>query len=130
MPQPTAQPVGISQETLQAISRAMANVTMHQRGTAYAARITDRETAMGGKTGTSQVRRISMAERRVGVRRNDDWIDEILANHTGQTPEKIHKDTERDFVLSAEEAKEYGIIDDVISSRQAADLTGPITRAS
>jgi len=57
-------------------------------------------------------------------------LDEILASHTGQTPERIHKDTERDFVLSAEEAKEYGIIDDVISSRHAADLTGPITRAS
>jgi ATP-dependent protease ClpP protease subunit len=33
-------------------------------------------------------------------------------------------------VMSAEEAREYGIIDDVISSRQAADMTGPITRAS
>ena len=57
-------------------------------------------------------------------------LDKILASHTGQSEERIHKDTERDFVLSAEEAKEYGIIDDVISSRQAADLTGPITRAS
>jgi ATP-dependent Clp protease protease subunit len=57
-------------------------------------------------------------------------LDEILAHHTGQPVERIHKDTERDFVLSAEEAKEYGIIDDVISSRQAADMTGPITRAS
>jgi len=57
-------------------------------------------------------------------------LDEILAQHTGQDPAKIHKDTERDFVLSAQEAKEYGIIDEVISSRQAADLTGPITRAS
>jgi ATP-dependent Clp protease protease subunit len=57
-------------------------------------------------------------------------LDEILSHHTGQPVERIHKDTERDFVLSAEEAKEYGIIDDVISSRQAADMTGPITRAS
>ena len=57
-------------------------------------------------------------------------LDEILARHTGQPVEKIHKDTERDFVLSAQEALEYGIIDDVISSRGAADLTGPITRAS
>jgi ATP-dependent Clp protease, protease subunit len=57
-------------------------------------------------------------------------LDEILARHTGQDVERIHKDTERDFVLSAEEAKDYGIIDDVISSRQAADMTGPITRAS
>jgi ATP-dependent Clp protease, protease subunit len=57
-------------------------------------------------------------------------LDEILSRHTGQDVEKIHKDTERDFVLSADEAKEYGIIDDVISSREAADMTGPITRAS
>jgi ATP-dependent protease ClpP protease subunit len=33
-------------------------------------------------------------------------------------------------VMSADEAREYGIIDDVISSRHAADMTGPITRAS
>jgi ATP-dependent Clp protease, protease subunit len=64
------------------------------------------------------------------ILRMRNLLDEILASHTGQTPERIHKDTERDFVLSAEEAKEYGIIDDVISSRQAADMTGPITRAS
>jgi ATP-dependent Clp protease protease subunit len=57
-------------------------------------------------------------------------LDEILSRHTGQSVERIHKDTERDFVLSADEAKEYGIIDEVISSRHAADLTGPITRAS
>jgi ATP-dependent Clp protease, protease subunit len=57
-------------------------------------------------------------------------LDELLSRHTGQTVERIHKDTERDYVLSADEAKEYGIIDDVISSRQAADITGPITRAS
>ena len=44
--------------------------------------------------------------------------------------DKIHNDTDRDFVMSADEAKDYGIIDEVISSRQAADMTGPITRAS
>jgi ATP-dependent Clp protease, protease subunit len=57
-------------------------------------------------------------------------LDEILANHTGQTEDKIHDDTDRDFVMNAEEAREYGIIDDVISNRTAADMTGPITRAS
>jgi len=72
VPQSPPQPVGVSQETLQAIARAMAAVTTHQRGTAYAARIADRDMAMGGKTGTSQVRRISMAERRTGVRRNEE----------------------------------------------------------
>ena len=57
-------------------------------------------------------------------------LDDILAHHTGQDAEKIHKDTERDFVMSAEEAREYGIIDEVITARQLADNTGPITRAS
>ena len=64
------------------------------------------------------------------ILRMRELLDEILARHTGQPVEKIHKDTDRDFVMSAHEAKEYGIIDDVISSRQAADMTGPITRAS
>jgi ATP-dependent Clp protease protease subunit len=54
-------------------------------------------------------------------------LEEILAGHTGQTVEKIHRDTDRDFVMSAEEAKEYGIIDEVISARQLADTSGPIT---
>ncbi len=41
----------------------------------------------------------------------------ILVKHTGQTTEKIHKDTERDFYMSGQEAKEYGIIDKVIEKR-------------
>ncbi len=41
-------------------------------------------------------------------------INEILAFHTGQPLEKIEKDTDRDFIMSAAEAKEYGIIDEVL----------------
>ena len=44
-------------------------------------------------------------------------LDEILALHTGQTVEKVSKDTDRDYFMTALEAKEYGIIDDVISHR-------------
>jgi len=54
-------------------------------------------------------------------------LEELLAGHTGQTVEKIHRDTDRDFVMSAEEAKDYGIIDEVISTRALADTSGPIT---
>jgi ATP-dependent Clp protease protease subunit len=54
-------------------------------------------------------------------------LEEIIAGHTGQTVEKIHNDTDRDFVMSAAEARTYGIIDDVISSRNLADNSGPIT---
>ena len=43
-----------------------------------------------------------------------DLLEEILARHTGQPIERIHNDTDRDFVMSAEEAREYGIIDEVI----------------
>jgi len=44
-------------------------------------------------------------------------LNKILAKHTGQPLEKVEKDTDRDFYLSAEEAKEYGIIDEVIKTK-------------
>lgn len=47
-----------------------------------------------------------------------DNINEILAKHTGQGLEKIQKDTDRDFFMSADEAKEYGIIDEVIIGKK------------
>ena len=53
-------------------------------------------------------------------------LEEILATHTGQPVEKIHQDTDRDFVMSASEAKDYGIIDEVIEARNLADNSGPI----
>jgi ATP-dependent Clp protease protease subunit len=59
-----------------------------------------------------------------------DLLEGILAEHTGQTKEKIGRDTDRDFVLSATEAVEYGIIDEVISAREFADKSGPITAGS
>jgi ATP-dependent Clp protease, protease subunit len=49
-------------------------------------------------------------------------IDEILARHTGQPIDRIRRDTDRDFILSAEEAKDYGLVDEVIQRRPA--LTG------
>ena len=52
-------------------------------------------------------------------------LEELLAHHTGQAAEKIHQDTDRDFVMSADEAKDYGIIDEVISARTLADNTRP-----
>ncbi|WP_041523186.1 ATP-dependent Clp endopeptidase proteolytic subunit ClpP [Gilvimarinus agarilyticus] len=47
-------------------------------------------------------------------------LNEILANHTGQTLDQIELDTERDKFMSADEAKEYGIVDSVVSSRVEA----------
>jgi ATP-dependent Clp protease, protease subunit len=48
-------------------------------------------------------------------------LDEILATHTGQDVEKIGHDTDRDFIMTASQAKEYGIIDEIIESREAAE---------
>jgi ATP-dependent Clp protease protease subunit len=45
-------------------------------------------------------------------------MNTILSKHTGQTSERIKEDTERDRYLSAEEAKEYGLIDDVIAPKR------------
>ncbi len=45
-------------------------------------------------------------------------LNKIIAKHTGQPLEKVEKDTDRDFYLSAEEAKEYGIIDEVIKTKE------------
>jgi len=54
-------------------------------------------------------------------------LEEILAQHTGQPVERIHQDTDRDFVMSAAEAKDYGLIDEVIDSRTRVDNSGAIT---
>jgi len=45
-------------------------------------------------------------------------VNKILAKHTGQPLEKVERDTDRDFYLSAEEAKEYGIVDEVIKTKE------------
>jgi len=45
-------------------------------------------------------------------------LNQILAKHTSQPLKKVEKDTDRDFYLSAEEAKKYGIIDEVIKGKK------------
>jgi ATP-dependent Clp protease protease subunit len=49
-----------------------------------------------------------------------DLLNTIIAHHTGQDVEKVRRDTDRDFIMSADEAKEYGILDEVIVSRELA----------
>ena len=51
------------------------------------------------------------------ILRMRDLLNQILADHTGQSVEKIHKDTDRDYILTADEAKEYGVIDEIITTR-------------
>ncbi|MDQ2094644.1 penicillin-binding protein 2 [Rhodalgimonas zhirmunskyi] len=72
--QPTQsdQPLGLNENHLRAVRKAMFAVSNSRRGTAYRTRIVAEGMQMAGKTGTSQVRRITAAERRAGVTRNED----------------------------------------------------------
>jgi ATP-dependent Clp protease protease subunit len=53
------------------------------------------------------------------ILRTREMLDQILSTHTGQAVEKINDDTDRDFILVPEQAKKYGIIDDVIEHRRS-----------
>jgi ATP-dependent Clp protease, protease subunit len=51
-----------------------------------------------------------------------ELLDELLAHHTGQPAEKVAHDTDRDFIMSAPEARDYGIVDEVITNRELAQV--------
>jgi len=55
------------------------------------------------------------------ILRMRDRLNEILALHTGKPIEAIAKDTDRDFFMSAAEARDYGVVDDVVKSRRDAE---------
>lgn len=69
---------------------------------------------MGGVTGEAVEVEITAKQ----IIKIKERLNKILAKHTGQSLEKVEKDTDRDFYLSAEEAKEYGIIDEVIKTKE------------
>jgi len=71
---------------------------------------------LGGAQG--QVTDIEIQTRE--LKRIKDTINRILTHHTGQKFEKVEKDTERDFYMTAQESKEYGLVDEVIKSREEA----------
>ena len=75
----------------------------------------------GGASGQAVDIQIQAAE----IMRMRTSLDEILAHHTGQPVEKISKDTDRDFIMSAAESKEYGIIDEVLTNRDLAAVGVP-----
>ena len=71
---------------------------------------------LGGARG--QVTDIEIQTRE--LKRIKDTLNKILTYHTGQKFEKVEKDTERDFYMTAQESKEYGLVDEVIKSREEA----------
>ena len=77
-----------------------------------------------GQVGYGQVTDLELAAKE--ILRMRDLLEEILAKHTGQTLERVHTDTDRDFVMEAPDALAYGIIDDVITTREFVDRSGAI----
>ena len=73
--------------------------------------------ALGGARG--QASDIEIAARE--LLRNNEIIRGILADHTGQPLDRIKADTDRDFYLDAEQAKEYGLVDDVLATESSGD---------
>ncbi|MBE0446767.1 MAG: ATP-dependent Clp endopeptidase proteolytic subunit ClpP [Actinobacteria bacterium] len=68
----------------------------------------------GGATGQAVDIDIQARE----ILRTRKVLDEILARHTGQPIERVHNDTDRDYIMTAVEAKNYGIVDEVITQRK------------
>jgi ATP-dependent Clp protease protease subunit len=63
------------------------------------------------------------------ILRMRDLLNQMLANDTGQSVERLQKDTDRDFIMDAEEAKQYGVIDEVITSREVVGIAAAVGAA-
>jgi ATP-dependent Clp protease protease subunit len=72
----------------------------------------------GGGEGQSSDIEIQARE----ILRMRDLLEQMLANHSGKAPEDIRKDIERDKILTAREAMEYGLIDEVVSTRKTSGI--------
>ena len=70
----------------------------------------------GGTEGPQQISDLDIQARE--IQRMRDLMEKILSDHTGQSIETIRNDVERDKILTAEQAKEYGMVDEVIASRK------------
>ena len=75
----------------------------------------------GGASGQA----VDIALQAKEIVRMRETLDELLAYHTGQSIEKVSKDTDRDFIMSAEEAKIYGMVDEVITNRELSAVSIP-----
>jgi ATP-dependent Clp protease, protease subunit len=77
-------------------------------------RVLIHQPSMGGLSGQATDIDIQAKE----ILRMRDITNQLLAKHSGQTVEKISKDVERDFIMNAQQAKEYGIVDEIISKHK------------
>ncbi|MBX3436301.1 MAG: ATP-dependent Clp protease proteolytic subunit, partial [Planctomycetaceae bacterium] len=69
-----------------------------------------------GDAGHGQASDIEIQARE--IQRMRTWLEETISHHSNRTPEQVNKDIDRDNILSAAEALEYGLIDQVLTSRK------------
>ncbi|GAB3589896.1 ATP-dependent Clp protease proteolytic subunit [Angustibacter peucedani] len=103
----------------QAASAAAVLLGAGAKGKRYAlpnARILIHQPAMEGTGGMASDLEIQANE----VLRMRGWLEDTLALHTGRTAEQVRADIERDKILTAEQAVEYGLVDEVLASRKAS----------
>jgi ATP-dependent Clp protease protease subunit len=98
----------------QAASMAAVLLAAGKKGKRFAlpnSRVLIHQPSLGGLSGQATDIDIQARE----ILRMRKITNEILASHTGQALERIERDVERDFILSAEQAKEYGLVDEIIA---------------
>ena len=103
----------------QAASAAAVLLAAGAPGKRYAlpnARVLIHQPATGGNQGQASDIEIQANE----VLRMRTWLEETWAKHSGKSVEQVRKDIERDKILTAAEAKEYGLVDEVLTSRKAS----------
>jgi ATP-dependent Clp protease protease subunit len=83
------------------------------------ARVLIHQPASGGDRGQASDIEIMANE----IMRMREWLEETLSRHSNRTKEQVNKDIDRDKILSASEALEYGLIDQVLTSRKTAEIT-------
>jgi ATP-dependent Clp protease protease subunit len=79
----------------------------------------------GGSGGQASDIEIQAAE----VLRMRTWLEETLAKHSNRTVEQVNRDIERDKILNGQEALEYGLVDQVLTTRKQVSATPALTRA-
>lgn len=103
----------------QAASAAAVLLGAGAKGKRYAlpnARILIHQPAMEGTGGTASDLEVTANE----IFRMREWLEDTLAFHCGTTADKVRRDIERDKILTSAQAKEYGLIDQVLTSRKAS----------
>jgi ATP-dependent Clp protease protease subunit len=77
-----------------------------------------------GDAGRGQASDIEIQARE--IMRMREWLEETLSRHSNRSTEQVNKDIDRDKILSADEALEYGLIDQVLSSRKNVTVPAPV----